>query len=234
LVGGGYAYGCYTGIVRHTKDFDIFVRRSDCQRSLAALSKAGYHTDFTFPHWLGKAFCGDYFIDIIFGSGNGECIVDDEWFAHAVPSTVLGQAVNLCPPEEIIWQKAFVAERERYDGADILHLLLACAPGLAWPRLLRRFGSHWRVLLSHLVLFGFVYPNERKQIPEWVVHDLLSRLQKELQEQPPKQFLCQGTLLSRQQYLTDVLQWGYQDARLPPRGSLTQADIDHWTAGIEK
>jgi hypothetical protein len=233
LVGGAYAYAYYTGIVRHTKDFDIFVRGRDSERSLAALAQVGYHTDFTFPHWLGKAFCGDYFIDIIFGSGNGECVVDDEWFTHAIQSTVLETVVYLCPPEEIIWQKAFIAERERYDGADILHLLLSCSSGLSWPRLLRRFGLHWRVLLSHLILFGFVYPSRRRQIPEWVIHDLLSRLRDELQEQPPTHCVCQGTLLSRQQYLTDILQWEYQDARLSPRGSLTQADIDHWTAGIE-
>jgi hypothetical protein len=234
LVGGAHAYACYTGIVRHTKDFDIFVHGCDYKRSLAVLAQAGYHTDCTFPHWLGKAFCGDYFIDLIFGSGNGECVVDDEWFTYAVPSTVLETPVHLCPPEEIIWQKAFIAERERYDGADIAHLLRACALGLSWSRLLRRFGSHWRLLLSHLVLFGFVYPNERSHVPEWVIHDLLSRLQRELQEEPPTQFLCQGTLLSRQQYLIDVLQWGYEDARLSPRGVLTQADIDHWTAGIDK
>ena len=52
-------------------------------------------------------------------------------------------------------------ERERYDGADIAHLLRARADQLAWRRLLRRFGPHWRVLLGHLVLFGFVYPGER-------------------------------------------------------------------------
>jgi hypothetical protein len=44
--------------------------------------------------------------------------VDDLWFAHATPGDVLGIPVRLCPPEEMIWSKAFIMERERYDGAD--------------------------------------------------------------------------------------------------------------------
>ena len=33
--------------------------------------------------------------------------------------------------------------------------------------------------------------------------------------------LCQGTLLSPLQYEIDVELWGYQDARLSPKGSMT-------------
>ena len=53
-----------------------------------------------------------------------------------------------------------------FGGADVLHLLNACAETLDWSRLTRRFGRHWRVLFAHLTLFGFVYPSERCRIPE--------------------------------------------------------------------
>ena len=56
----------------------------------------------------------------------------------------------LSPPEEMIWSKAFVQERERYDGADVIHLLRELGPTLDWPRLLMRFGDRWRVLLSFI------------------------------------------------------------------------------------
>src|SRR5215813_13704380 len=105
LVGGAHALARYTGVVRRTKDFDIFVFPRDCERTLQALSTAGYRTDLTFPHWLGKAFCGEHFIDVIFNSGNGVCRVDDEWFAHAREGHILGAPVRLCPPEEFIWSK---------------------------------------------------------------------------------------------------------------------------------
>src|SRR5689334_11458036 len=71
LVGGAYAFAIYTGIERQTKDLDIFVRPRDYERATRALTAAGYQTELTFPHWLGKAFSGAHFVDIIFDSGNG-------------------------------------------------------------------------------------------------------------------------------------------------------------------
>ena len=71
LVGGAYSFARYTGLERHTTDFDIFVRPEDCQRVLRTLSGAGYGVELTFPHWLGKAYSGDNCIDVIYGSGNG-------------------------------------------------------------------------------------------------------------------------------------------------------------------
>src|SRR5204862_8120589 len=71
LIGGAYAFARYTGIERHTKDFDVFVRDEDFQPTLDALARAGYVTDAPFPHWLGKAHHGELVVDVIFGSGNG-------------------------------------------------------------------------------------------------------------------------------------------------------------------
>jgi hypothetical protein len=139
LVGGAYALERYTGIVRDTKDLDVFVRGRDCDAALRALAEAGYPTELTFPHWLGKAAWGDAVVDVIFSSGNGCAPVDDEWFRYAVDAEVMGVPVQLCPAEETIWSKAFIMERERYDGADVAHLLHARGPSLDWHRLLRRF-----------------------------------------------------------------------------------------------
>jgi hypothetical protein len=231
LVGGAYAIARYTDIVRHTKDFDLFVRHTDAERALKALGGAGYRTEMTFPHWLGKAFDEDAFVDVIFNSGNGLCPVDDGWFDHAVPAEVLGASVRLVPAEEMLWQKAFIMERERFDGADVNHLLRARGPSLDWPRLLARFGPHWRVLLAHLVLFGFVYPGEQDRIPAGVLRTLVGRLQEEIADPPGSNGkLCRGPFLSRMQYLMDTERWGYHDARLPPTGDMTNEQINHWTA----
>src|SRR5215212_10404336 len=177
LVGGAYAFERYTGIARHTKDLDVFIREADYQRALAALEQDGCRGEVPFPHWLAKAYCGEHFVDLIFSSGNGVAPVDDDWFTHAVDETVLGIPVKIVPPEEMIWQKALIMERERFDGADVAHLLRARGPELDWPRLLRRFDSRWRVLLAHLILFGFIYPAERALIPNEVLQDLLDRAQ---------------------------------------------------------
>jgi hypothetical protein len=234
LIGGAFALERYTGIVRNTKDLDIFLRPGDVDAALAELGGLGCGTDVPFPHWLAKAFTADGVIDFIFSSGNGVARVDDEWFEHAVDAEILGVPVKLCPAEETIWSKALIMERERYDGADVAHLIRALGPQLDWPRLFRRFGDHWRVLLSHLVLFGFIYPGERWRIPGEVMRELTSRLGAEIHASNHDERLCGGTLLSRAQYLHDLDAWGYRDARLPPTGAMSVDDVARWTAGIDE
>ena len=230
LVGGAFAFSHYAHIPRETKDIDVFVKADDLQRVLEAFQELGYDTEIPFPHWLGKIHRGGYFMDVIFNSGNGVARVDELWFEHAVKTNVLGLIVPMTPVEEMIWSKAFIQERERFDGGDVLHLLRETGPSLDWPRLLMRFGDYWRVLLSHLILFGFVYPDKRQNIPEWVTEELIRRL---TVSRPNLQSdVCYGTLLSREQYLHDVGQWKYRDARQEPEGAMTTEQIEIWTAAI--
>jgi hypothetical protein len=232
LVGGAYALRQYVGIDRNTRDFDIFVRREDYETVMGVLEAAGCNTELTYPHWLGKVRCESALVDVIFSSGNGVSLVDEDWFRHAGTGIVLDVPVKLCPPEEMIWSKAFIQERERFDGADVMHILLGCAESLDWQRLLRRFGSQWRVLFSHLCLFGFIYPSERARLPEWVLAELMKRMEHELRTPPPPTRVCQGTLLSREQYLPDTEQWGFLDARLTMASTMTEEQVDQWTEAI--
>jgi hypothetical protein len=232
LVAGAYALAKHAGIERHTKDLDIMVRRCDRDVILRALDSAGYRTEVSFPHWLAKAFGDDGFVDVIFSSGNGVTEVDDEWFTHASEGEIFGVPVSICPAEEMIWAKGYVQERERFDGADIVHLIRCRGECMDWGRLLRRFGEHWRVLFSHLITFGFVYPAERAKIPAWVLMELSERLGREIEGPTPEGQICFGTLLSREQYLTDIGKWGYHDARLEPEGRLSPEEVAHWTAAI--
>jgi hypothetical protein len=236
MVGGAHAFERYTGIGRDTKDFDLFARACDCDAILDVLARLGCRTERTFPHWLAKAFAphAGLFVDVIYSAGSGIAVVDDEWFEHAEHGTVLEVPALLIPAEEMIWSKAFVRERERYDGADIIHLLHHRVERLDWARLLRRFGPDWRVLLSYIVLFGFVYPTRRDAVPARLVEALTARLRREASVAPPAEPICQGTLLSRAQYLIDVREWGYKDARLEPRVAMTEEDIAHWTRAIDE
>lgn len=234
LVGGAYALRHYTGITRETKDLDLFVRPQDLEYALDTISAAGYRTEVTFTHWIGKALCGEYVVDLIFNSGNGVSEVDDSWFDHAPQGEVFGLTVLMSPAEEMIWSKAFIMERERFDGADIMHLLLIYSDRLDWRRLLVRFGPHWRVLMAHLILFGFIYPSERDRIPRSVIQELQNYLQQEMASESPTDRICRGTLLSHLQYLVDIQDWNYKDARLLPHGSMTEQEIALWTAAFEK
>jgi len=231
LVGGTYAMGHYTGVFRPTKDLDLFVRRESLDRALGAINEMGYRTELTHPHFLGKAYAGTKFVDVIFSSGNGSCDVDDWWFLHASAGTLFSRPVQYCPIEEMIWSKSYVMERERYDGHDVAHLLRAGAHRIHWPRLIDRFGRNWRVLLAHLILFGFIYPGTRASIPEWVLDDLVERLRHD-EPSAEEVKLCRGTLLSRSQYLHDVDDLGLIDARLEPVGSMTAEQTDRWTEAM--
>ncbi len=233
LIGGAYVVEVYAGISRRTKDFDLYLRPQHVDLAIQALKRAGYKTKKTFPHWLAKAERGSERVDLIFRAGNGLCEVDDSWFERASDDNFLGFDVKLCAPEEMIWMKAYIMERERFDGADIVHMLQSCADKLNWPHLVRRFGSDWRVLLSHLVLFGYIYPGERDKIPSAIMDDLIARLQSEKRAAECK-LICNGTLLSRQQYLVDVQERGFRDARLETRVHMDAKDIADWTQAISK
>jgi len=233
LVGGAYAFARYTGIERHTKDFDVFIRRADFDRACKLFTAAGYRAELTFPHWIGKAYKGEDFVDLIFSAGNGVAVVDELWFKNAVPGRVFEMDVQLIPAEEMIWSKGLIMERERYDGADVAHVIQAVGDRLDWRRLIDRYGRHWRALFAHVVLFGFIFPSDRSKIPQWVIDEFSERLAKETKRGDLPDKICYGTVLSRQQYLVDVNERGYRDARLEPLGNMSEEEIAEWTKGIE-
>jgi len=233
LVGGAFSHACFTGIRRSTKDLDLFIRRAHYGRVAALMQAQGWRTEMTYPHWLAKVFAGEDFIDLIFNSGNGVTPVDDRWFRDNAEADVLGVTVRVANMEDSLLSKAFIMERERYDGADIAHLLQANAEQLDWDGLLQRFGPHWRVLLAHLALFGFIYPGERDRVPGWVMETLLGRLAAESAQAPDRGArVCAGTLLSREQYLHDVERLGYLDGRLTAASTMTAQDVAVWTEAI--
>jgi hypothetical protein len=235
LVGGAFAHACFTGIRRATKDLDLFIRREDYGRIAQVAQQHGWGTSLTFPHWLAKVYDreSEDFIDLIFNSGNGLTPVDERWFQHNARAEILGVPVRIANIEDGLVSKAFIMERERYDGGDVAHLLQANAERLDWRGLLERFGAHWRILLAHLTLFGFIYPGERHRVPEWVMQELVGRLAAETRRPPAADpHVCAGTLLSREQYLHDVEQLGYIDGRLTPASTMTPEDVDRWTQAI--
>jgi hypothetical protein len=233
LVGGAFAHACYTGIRRWTKDLDLFIRREDFGRVATLMQAEGWSAALVSSHWLGKIYAGEDFIDLIFNSGNGLTPVDELWFRDNTEAVVLEVPVRLANIEDGLLSKAFIMERERFDGADIAHLLHANAENLDWRGLLERFGPHWRVLLAHLVLFGYIYPGERHRLPGWVMEKLIARLAAETRQPPAGDpHICAGTLLSREQYLHDIEQLGYSDGRLTPASTMTSEDVAVWTEAI--
>jgi hypothetical protein len=213
VVGGTYAYSHYTGIHRDTKDLDLFLTQEAADRAIEVFEQQGWRTERNTHGWLHKAFWGDYLMDLIYGSSNGITVVDEAWVAHGVEGEVLGEPCLISPAEEIIWSKAFVLERERFDGAELNHLFLAVGARLDWKRLLQRFDRYWEVLLAHLLFFRFAYPSDRENVPDWVMMGLLARAFDSVRGGNWSGKLCRGNLLSQVLYRVDLEERGFEDGR---------------------
>ena len=211
LLAGTYALAAYTGISRPTKDLDIFCRAGDCPRILAHFKALGCAIETEDERWISKVRKGERFFDLIFASANGTMPVSDAWFTHARRVEILGTEVGIVSPTELIWSKAFIQLRHRYDGADIVHIILRRHDEIDWTRLLSYMELHWEVLLMHLLNFRWVYPTERDHIPRWLMDELLDRLRHQLELPPPQMKICRGRMFSRLDYEIAVKAWGFAD-----------------------
>src|SRR5690349_11795360 len=57
LLSGTYAVTAYTGIVRPTKDLDVFCKAGDYPRILAFFQERGYRIDVEDERWIAKVWC---------------------------------------------------------------------------------------------------------------------------------------------------------------------------------
>jgi hypothetical protein len=211
MLGGAFALFHYTGIYRDTKDLDVFCKFDAFNKILSFFADKGFRTEITDVRWLGKIFHGEYFIDIIFSSPNNICLVDDTWLEHADNATFEGVDIKILPPEELIWCKCYVQNRERFDGADVNHVLLKYGKQLNWKRLLGRIDPHWQVLLAQLLTFQFVYPADFHDIiPKWLFDELIARAQDQYKLPAAVERVCRGPLLDQTQYAIDVKEWDYK------------------------
>lgn len=211
MLGGGFAMYHYTGIERDTKDLDIFCKASEYPKMLKLLADKGFQTELTDVRWLAKIFRDGNYIDIIFDTVNNICKVDDSWYQHAAEGEYEEITIKYIPAEELIWCKLYVQNRERYDGADVNHLLLKYGKSLDWERLIFRMDQHWHLLLAQLLIFQFVYPADyREIIPEWLFNDLIERAKEQYDLPSCKEKVCRGPVIDQTQYEVDIKLWNYK------------------------
>jgi hypothetical protein len=215
LLGGGFAMFHYTRIFRDTKDLDVFCKASDCPKIIKYFTEHGYKTTLHDARWIAKIFKDEHYIDVIYDTVNNICTVDDSWFQHAETGEFAGMPVKFISAEDLVWCKCYVQNRERYDGADINHILLKYGKNMDWKRLLDRVDRHWHLLLSHLVMFQFVYPSEyREIIPRWLFDELLSRAQEQYELPPAQERVCRGPIVDNTQYSVDIKEWDYKSCTI--------------------
>jgi hypothetical protein len=211
MLGGAFAIFHHTGIFRNTKDLDVFCPASEYPKILKYFASKGFHTELTDIRWLAKIFKGDYYIDILFDTPNSVCHIDDEWLQRAQQDDFMGFTIKILSPEELVWCKIYVQNRERFDGADINHVLLKQGKNLDWKWLARKMDLHWHLLLSQLLSFQFVYPSEfHSIIPKWLFDELLAKAAEQYELPAPVEKVCRGPVIDQTQYEIDIREWGYK------------------------
>jgi hypothetical protein len=211
MVAGGFAVNAYTGLRRPTKDIDIFVKAGDYPKILNKLGSLGYKTQIDDERWIAKIFKGKLYVDLIFGSSNLVAPVTDDWFKNCQTAKFFNYEVKIPSVTDLIRSKVFIQSRERYDGADVAHLILLRHQEINWERLLCEMEQYWEVLLIHLLNFRFVYPSQRELIPSWLMRELLSRLQHQFELPTSKMKVCRGRMFSVTDYAADVTDFGFAD-----------------------
>jgi len=205
-VAGAFALQKYTGIWRVTKDLDLFVKASDVPAALSHLSQCGFQCETLDPVWLSKAHRGEYFVDLISGMSNAVIMVDDSWMKRAQPAVIAGVQTQIISAEDLLASKLFVLRRERFDGADIAHIIYRTKGQLEWERIMELARGNWEIVLWALILFRYVYPAHTDYVPAPLWQDLLSRYM-HLVQHPDPNAPFRGSLVDENIFSIDIKDW---------------------------
>ena len=210
VVSGAFAFQQHTGICRGTKDLDLFLPAKHVQAALHSLRKEGFETEIPDPVWLAKAHRDEFYVDLITGMSNAVIVVDQSWIDRGVAANIFGVPVKILAPEELIASKLFVTRRERFDGADIAHVIFCARGKLDWLRVVDLVGEHREMLLWMLILYHYIYPAYAEYVPQALWNDLLGRLRDSLHH-PDKSAPFRGSLIDPMMFAIDVNEWEMED-----------------------
>jgi hypothetical protein len=176
---GGFATSFYTARWRNTKDMDLCVLPRDRGAMIQVARDAGFHDlHEEKPYdrgWIYRATQQAVIVDIIWQLANYRGEVDDAWITLGPEVEIHGQPLRLVPPEEMIWSKIHVVQRERCDFPDVVNILYACGAQLEWKGLLERMHGEERLLAAVMSLFAWLAPGRARGIPPWVWDELALR-----------------------------------------------------------
>lgn len=170
--GGAFALAAYTGELRNTKDFDLYILPEDRHAMIQAMTRAGladYYEQVPYDRaWIYRATQGESVVDAIWAMANLRALVDEAWLTLGPELEIRGERVRPIPAEELIWSKLYVLQRDRSDWPDIFNLFDALAPRLDWDRLIARVGPDLPLLAAALSVFAWLAPARAARIPREV------------------------------------------------------------------
>jgi predicted nucleotidyltransferase len=188
MLGGGFAMAGYTGRWRNTKDIDFYILKSDREKTVAALTAAGFEDYFErVPYdrkWIYRSTRSEVIVDIIWAMANQRTEVDEHWFERAPSIHIRGKALKVVPMEEFIWCKLYIFQRDHCDWTDVLNVLFAAGTRINWDHLLWRLEDDWPLLKALLILYGWLCPRRAILFPDSLLRKL--RLEKPEISRRPK------------------------------------------------
>lgn len=169
-LGGGLALGAYTGRLRRSKDLDIYIVPNDREFLIRTMSDCGlidyYETTPYDRAWIYRGHRNGVIVDAIWSMANKRAAVDKRWITTGPQVEMFGETFRVVPPEELLWSKLYVLQRDRCDWPDILNLIYATGPTLDWEHLLSRVGEDTPLLKGVLSVFSWVSPERARLLPK--------------------------------------------------------------------
>lgn len=206
-VAGAFALRQHIGISRDTKDLDLFLTSANATKALKILQQEGFECEVCDPVWLFKAHRGEFFVDLITGMSNAVITVEDSWIERSTPAVIYDVNTRVLASEELMASKLFVTRRERFDGADIAHVIYGTQGKLDWQRVLKLIGENWEMLFWAMVLFRYVYPAQTNYVPKELWQELIDRYRNAIAH-PDAGAKFRGSLIDDKMFAIDVNEWG--------------------------
>lgn len=170
MLGGGFALAAFTGRWRDTKDIDFYIQPADREQVVQALSRAGfadYYGERPYDRkWIYRSIKSGVIVDIIWAMANQRAQVDRIWFERAGTLELCGQHLLIIPPEELMWCKLYILQRDHCDWTDVFNLLYAMGPHLDWAHLLDRLEEDTPLLKALLQVYGWLCPKDIVKLPK--------------------------------------------------------------------
>lgn len=174
-VGGGLAAMVYAGQWRNTKDIDLYVperQHEDMIRTVRDLGLQDYYEILPYDRkWIYRSYKQETIVDVIWAMANQRAVVDETWL-RGPQVEADGERFQLLAPEEELWSKLYVMQRDRCDWPDALNLLYGVGPELDWRHLLQRVEPDVALLAGLLSVFGWICPQRARALPSWVWTEL--------------------------------------------------------------
>jgi len=199
----------YAGQWRNTKDLDLYVLARDREAMIEILGSLGlrdYYEKQPYDRaWIYRGYQDDTIIDLIWAMANQRAQVDETWL-EGPQVEVDHESFHLLAPEEALWSKLYVMQRDRCDWPDAVNLLYGVGPEIDFRRLLQNLAGDVPLFAGLMSMFGWLCPERARELPEWLWREL--GLTPPATDRNPQQVRDRARLLDSRPWFTPTLEEG--------------------------